>query len=169
MELDPRLLLPHLAIASQEDLFAHVARLLRDLGFVGATYHEALLAREAVFPTGLAVPAGGVALPHTDASHVRRDALAVVTLIRPILFAPMGGDAADEPVAVTTVLFLVVSDPSRQVDSLSRTVHAIQSDDFLLRLQAAETPAGLHAVLTNQLGLSRPTAPSPDTHTHPKE
>ncbi|MDR1078732.1 MAG: PTS sugar transporter subunit IIA [Propionibacteriaceae bacterium] len=152
MELDPRLLLPRATVADRDDLFAHVAGLLHGLGCVQDTYHEALRAREAVFPTGLAVPAGGVALPHTDASQVRRDRLAVVTLTEPIPFAPMGGDADDEPVAVTTVLFLVLSDPSRQVDALSRIVRAIQTDDFVPSLHRAETAAELHTILSGRLG-----------------
>jgi len=151
MELNQRLLFPHLTVTDHKELFNLVAGPLQELGFVKDSWLDALQTRETTFPTGVAVAGGGVALPHTDASHVAKDALAVATLTASIPFAPMGGGDGDEPVQVTTVLFLVVSDPSRHMQTLSRTVKAIQTPAFLQDLHAAQTPEELHDVVSTHL------------------
>jgi PTS system galactitol-specific IIA component len=151
MDLAKRLLFPQLTVTDHHELFALAAAPLFELGYVKDSWLDALVIREKTFPTGVAVTGGGVALPHTDASHVNSDALAVATLTTPVPFAPMGGGDGDEAVSVTTVLFLVVSDPTRHMQSLSRTVKAIQTPAFLQELHSAQTPEHLQEVVSTHL------------------
>jgi len=100
-------------------------------------YIEALGAREAQFPTGLPI-SGGVAIPHTDASHVRTDRICVATLGHPVEFHEMGGDE-DSIVEVSTVFLLALSDPSRHLKILQKIVTSIQNEQFLESIRAAAT------------------------------
>lgn len=151
MDLDQRLLFPRLTVTDHHELFTLAAAPLLELGYVKDSWLDALMTREKTFPTGVAVTGGGVALPHTDASHVTKDALAVATLTAPVPFAPMGGGDGDEPVSVTTVLFLVVSDPTRHMQTLSQTVKAIQTPAFLQKLHSAQTSEQVQEVVSAHL------------------
>ena len=108
-----------------------------------------LALREKDYPTGVQVSGGGVALPHTDAKHATQNTLAVVTLNNPIIFQPMGGDG--DEVEATTIVFLVFSDPKQHLKSLSKMVKAIQSEEFLTALHAAENVEDMQVVLDERL------------------
>lgn len=152
MELNAGLMFPRISAKNHTDLFKTVGEALVDAGHVKDTYLEALIEREANYPTGVLVAGGGVALPHTDASHATSDTIAVATLTEPVPFAPMGGDS-DEPVEVTTVIFLVLSEGKKHLQALSQTVKAIQDASFLQELHAITTPEGLVEAFSHKLGL----------------
>lgn len=135
--------------ADRDELFRRVGEDLLAGGYVKDSWTEALSAREAAYPTGLPVP-GGVAIPHTDASHVLKDALVVVTLDKPIEFGEMGAPAGST-LTVETVFVLVVADPSGHVKFLSKTIRAIQDRAFIENLAAAETAEAIQSAVTAKL------------------
>jgi galactitol PTS system EIIA component len=151
MKLDAQLMFPGIAPANRDDLFATVGAALLDRGFVKDTYLDALTQREASHPTGLLVAGGGVAIPHTDANHAAGDTIAVATLTSPVTFAPMGG-VTDEPIEVSTVIFLVLTEGPRHLTALSKVVKAIQDPVFLGELHTASTAAELAELFGQKLG-----------------
>lgn len=151
MELTPRLIYRHVAFANRDALLDHIAADLHEFGYVKASYARAIKEREVAFPTGLPVP-GGVAIPHTDASHVLKDGLVVATLAEPLLFGEMGG-AVDDTVPVSLVIGLVLSDGEKHLQFLSSTIQAIQDPEFVAAVTAATSDDEIRAAVTTKLGL----------------
>jgi 5'-methylthioadenosine phosphorylase len=118
---------------------AEIERIARDGGdMVGMTgMPEAVLAREAEFPTGLPTEPIGVAIPHADVEHVVTTTVALATLARPVVFHQMGGEDHDT-VAVSIIVMLAVAEPKAQVAYLSRVIGAIQDADLCRALVAAD-------------------------------
>lgn len=59
---------------------------LTQQGYVTEGFTDAIIAREAVFPTGLQFEDYGVAIPHTDSDYVRETKIAIMTLKEPVPF-----------------------------------------------------------------------------------
>lgn len=134
--IEPDYVLLRLDVADRDGVFAALAGALEAGGRVRPSYRQALIDREAVFPTGLPVGCG-VAIPHTDAEHVITDTIAVATLARPVEFSEMGG--GDEPVAVRVVFMLALGPTGEHVKVLKRVVKAIQRDAFLDAVAASDS------------------------------
>jgi len=126
------------AVTSAEELLQLLAARARDAGYVSAGFAEALLARERDHPTGLPLPTPA-AIPHADAVHVERPALAVALLDPPVTFGEMGsrGRTVDCHLAV----MLLVDSPQDQVPVLGRVLAALRRPDWPELLSRA-TDAG---------------------------
>ena len=61
----------------RDEAMMKLASLLKNGGFVKESFEKAVLDREKIFPTGLPTKPIGVAIPHTDAEHVNKGAMAV--------------------------------------------------------------------------------------------
>lgn len=125
-----------LSMNSRDELFGHIGADLLARGYVRESYAQALKDREIAYPTGLQV-SGGVAIPHTDASHVLKDALVVTTFDQPIEFGEMGGGPEDT-VAASLAFFLVLADGKRHVKFLSTLIKAIQDTEFTSAISTIE-------------------------------
>ncbi|MDC7289083.1 PTS sugar transporter subunit IIA [Blautia schinkii] len=117
---------------SYEDVMEQIGGLLIREGYTKASYTEALIAREKEFPTGLDVDGVGVAIPHTDVSHVNKAGIAIGILRNPVTFIQMGTD--DETVEVRLVFMLAVVNPNEHIDQLQRIIAIIQDKDVLNKL-----------------------------------
>ena len=117
-------------------------------GYAEPSFTDALLAREQQYPTGLPLPLP-TAIPHADAVHVRRRALAALVPTQPLQFGEMGGSG--RTVEVRLVLMLLVDDPAQQVPLLGRVLKVLQRPDLEQRLlddlSEPETLAGRFAGL----------------------
>ena len=91
-----------------------------------------MLTRVKVFPTGLDIDGLGVAIPHTDVSHVNKAGIAIGVLKKPVTFIQMGSD--DEEIGVKLVFMLAVTDPNAHIDELQRIIEIIQDKDVLEKL-----------------------------------
>ncbi len=133
--LDPDFVYLDLDVPDSATLFERIGGDLRAAGLVSEDYVEALNAREKEFPTGLPLP-GGVAIPHTDVSHVHSDKVAVATLKHPVEFHEMGGED-DSIISVTTVFLLALSNPTDHLTILQRIIKSIQDKEFLESIRNA--------------------------------
>lgn len=100
-------------------------------GYAEPSFVAAVLDREDRYPTGLPLPLP-TAIPHADAVHVRRRALAALVPRQPLAFAEMGGSG--RTVEARLVLMLLVDDPTRQVPLLGRLLKVLQAPDLEERL-----------------------------------
>ncbi|QCR36813.1 PTS galactitol transporter subunit IIA [Nissabacter sp. SGAir0207] len=114
--------------ADAETALRHIGQQMLAQGVVKASYPEALLAREAEFPTGIALERHAVAIPHCSAEHACRPAL---YLIRPT--APVPFQQADDAclVAVSLIIALIVTDPQQQLVLLRTLFSQLQEPGFL--------------------------------------
>lgn len=107
-KLKEELIIPGLEAKSSDDVFEVLGGKLVKQGYCKETYVQALKDREAEFPTGINMGARGVAIPHTDVSHVKQKGMAIATLKDPVSFMEMGTD--DEYVDAQVVFMLAVDE-----------------------------------------------------------
>lgn len=131
-ELKDSLIFTGLDAASYEDVMRQVGRAFIREGYVKESYIDALIAREQEFPTGLDVDGVGVAIPHTDVSHVKMAGTGIAVLKEPVTFVQMGTD--DETVDVRLVFMLAVVNPNEHIDQLQRILAVIQDTKVLKQL-----------------------------------
>lgn len=146
-EFVPSLCLVRPAVASATELLEALAAVALDAGYVRPSFAEALLQRERDHPTGLPT-ATPVAIPHVDAAHVLRPALAAATLDAPVTFREMG--SADRTVEVALVVVLLVTDPGAQVATLGRLIAMFQQPDLGAAVDALTTPEDLARTLSDR-------------------
>ncbi len=122
---------------SREDVIRQLGTLLEKNGYVKDTFTEAVLQREVVFPTGLQTSVMGFAIPHTDTEHVKRSAVAIAALSRPVAFQAMGNP--DQSVPVDVVMMLAVRDPKMVVHVLRRVLSILEDEEALHAFRKAES------------------------------
>ncbi len=135
---------------SAESAIRAVAARLLQLGYVRETFADAVLEREASFPTGLPTGDVPVAIPHADAAHCLLPAVAVAVLQRPVGFREMGNP--DRLLEVRILFVLSVPDPSRQASYLQRLVDAFQRPGFLRALAGTADADAAYALCAEVLG-----------------
>ena len=104
--LNKELILPQIDAKDSADIFEQAGGKLVSLGYCKDSYVEALKLREKDFPTGVDMGGVGVAIPHTDVSHVLKKGIVIATTKKPVTFVQMGTD--DETVNVRVVFMLAV-------------------------------------------------------------
>jgi PTS system galactitol-specific IIA component len=121
------------------------AERLESGGYVTEGYGAAVIAREREFPTGLQTVGAGVALPHADPRHVRRAAIAVLILRKPVRFAVMGDPT--EQVDVSVVFLLALPDAPSQLRALRLLAELVSDSRRLARIAGAHTAQDIMAAL----------------------
>ncbi len=134
-ELKESLIVIGMEAASSQDVFAQLGGALTKEGYTKASYVAALAAREKDYPTGLDINGIGVAIPHTDVSHVNKAAIAIAVLKEPVKFIQMATD--DEEVKVKLVFMLSVVDPDAHLEELKQILAVIQDTAVLEKLTEA--------------------------------
>lgn len=136
-ELKESLIFTKLSAVNYQEVMEKIGGALIQEGYGKESYVKALIDREAEFPTGLDVDGIGVAIPHTDVSHVKRQGVAIAVLKQPVTFLQMGTD--DEEVEVEIVFMLAVVNPSEHMERLQRILAMIQDTKVLQKLKKAKT------------------------------
>ena len=134
-ELKESLIFTNLEAKTYEDVMRAVGQKVTAEGFAKESYVDALIDREKDFPTGLDIDGFGVAIPHTDVSHVNKAATAIAILKNPVTFVQMGTD--DDYVDAKVVFVLAVDDPKGHLEQLQRIISIIQDKDVLEKLTQA--------------------------------
>lgn len=131
-ELKESLIFTNLEAKTYEDVMRAVGQKVTAEGFAKESYVDALINREKDFPTGLDIDGFGVAIPHTDVSHVNKAATAIAILKNPVTFVQMGTD--DDYVDAKVVFVLAVDDPKGHLEQLQRIISIIQDKNVLEKL-----------------------------------
>ena len=134
-ELRESLIFTNLEAKTYEDVMRAVGQKVTAEGFAKESYVDALISREKDFPTGLDIDGFGVAIPHTDVSHVNKAATAIAILKNPVTFVQMGTD--DDYVDAKVVFVLAVDDPKGHLEQLQRIISIIQDKNVLEKLTQA--------------------------------
>ncbi|MBE9604303.1 PTS sugar transporter subunit IIA [Acetobacteraceae bacterium H6797] len=128
--------------ADADEVIGILAARLQALGAVLPSYGPAVQERERLMPTGLPLGEINVAVPHTDAHHVLRPAVALAVLRQPVAFGSM--DDPDERLPVRIVLALALNDKHAQIEMLQTVAGMIQTPALLRSLlDAPDIPAAL--------------------------
>jgi PTS system galactitol-specific IIA component len=137
LAIDEKIILVEEPVKDKEEIIRKLGGLLESNGFVKESYTQAVYDRELVYPTGLKARVTGVAVPHTDTTHVIKPAVAIATLKAPVIFNGMG--APETEVSVDIVLMLAINDPKQVVNVLRKVIFVIEDDEALKKLQSAKT------------------------------
>ena len=105
-------------------------------GLCKESYITALINRESEFPTGIDVDGFGIAIPHTDVSHVNEAGIGIAILKEPVRFIQMGTD--DEEVDTKVVVMLAVDDPQKHLSTLQSILGILQDKNVLFQLSNAK-------------------------------
>ena len=149
--IDPEYVFTELDAETRQDVFEELGGALLADGRVKDDYIAALAEREEGCPTGLPVP-GGVAIPHTDASHVNQDTIVIATLAKPVAFREMGGDA-DDRVEVSTVFMRALASAGEHLEVLQKIVKSIQRPEFLETIRSTTDPQVIADTASEAFGL----------------
>lgn len=111
---------------------------------VKPSYVEAVVAREKVFPTGLAADGHNIAIPHTDPEHVLRPGMGVVVTKEPIEVSMMGSPN----IKLQSKIFfpLAMEHPKKQLDLLRQLMNVFKTKEDLDTISSATTPEEVLAV-----------------------
>lgn len=123
-----------IAFCDAPDALKHIGQEMLRAGVVNLSYPDALLRREAEYPTGIMLENHAVAIPHCEAEHALKPAL---YLIRPDLPVPFAQADGDEWVAAQLIIALIVIHPSEQLVLLKNLFGQLQDPIFIERLLAA--------------------------------
>jgi len=129
---DPTLVRLQVEASDKQEAVSALAEALLTAGKVRESFLEAVLEREAGYPTGLPTPGAAIAIPHTDVQHCIEPAVAVGTLRDAVEFEEMGSPGS--PLEVRIVFLLSITNPEDHVEWLSRLASAFQSPQLALRL-----------------------------------
>lgn len=116
--------------SSQEDLLKKFSNVLYRNGYVKESYAQAIINREAQYPTGLNTPGIKLAMPHTFPQHVLKPAILVATLKRAIPFKEMGNSSNN--IDAKLIFMLAVTDPKGHLAVLSKLMSIFSDKDKLL-------------------------------------
>ncbi len=137
-DISENLILVNAKATFKEEILNNLSKLLYKYGYVKESFNQALLEREGSYPTGLQASVAGVAIPHTDAKHVIKPALAIATLNTPVLFKAMDDPAKEIPVEL--VIVMAIKEPELQLQALQRIMKIIQNANSLRKIQQAQLP-----------------------------
>ena len=143
-KLKEELIIPGLEAKSSDDIFEALGGKLVKQGYCKESYVQALKDREAEFPTGINTGEKGVAIPHTDVSHVNKKGIAIATLKQPVEFVEMGTD--DEYVNAQVVFMLAV-DEKGHLELLQAILAVLQDQEVLKKLIEATSTIAANAIV----------------------
>ncbi|HLS52790.1 MAG TPA: PTS sugar transporter subunit IIA [Tissierellaceae bacterium] len=119
----------------REEVLVKMGNNLEEQGFVHDSYTEAIIKREKEFPTAIPTASMGIAIPHTDAEHVKKAGISIATLKEPVTFKNMG---TGEDMDVEIIFMLAVKDPNEQLNMLQRLMTIFQDESVLEKIKDAE-------------------------------
>ncbi|SHI14034.1 PTS sugar transporter subunit IIA [Sporanaerobacter acetigenes] len=126
-----------------------IAKELYRREYVKESYINAILDREKVFPTGLPTEKVGIAIPHTDAIHVNKSAMAIGVLKNPVIFQMMG--MPEENVNVNIIFMMALNEPKGQIEMLQKLMSIFQNKSLLLKMRQAKTKEEIMKVFSNTI------------------
>ena len=134
-KLKKELIIPGLEAKNSDEIFEALGGELVKQGYCKESYVQALKDREAEFPTGINMGEKGVAIPHTDVSHVNKKGITIATLKEPVSFIEMGTD--DEYVKAQ-VIFMLAVDEKGHLELLQAILGILQDQETLTKLTEAK-------------------------------
>ncbi len=134
--INEELIIVNAKVASQKEIFEMLFKKLLNNGYVRESFLVGIMSREKAFPTGLLLGSNNIAIPHTDAKHVIKPAIALATLEKPVIFKNMANPVEDLPVNI--VFMLALNSPHAQVNMLQQLVSLFQNNILLQKILEAK-------------------------------
>ena len=123
--------------SSQVELFKEIADDLCRKGYVKGNYQQEILAREKLFPTGLALEGYNVGIPHCDFNAIEREFVGVVILKKPIEMYQM--DVPTNKLSVRYVFFLGFKNSDTHLRTLKQIMKIIKNKSLIESISKSES------------------------------
>lgn len=141
MLFSPELVFFDWECATPDEVFAQLEDELAPRGYIAPGWLDAVRTREDAYPTGLAMPAANIAIPHTDPGFVAKPYIAVVKSAAPVTFNAMAGMGA--PVPAQIIINLGIAEPGGQVEALQALMNIFMDADAAADVLGQTTPQGM--------------------------
>jgi PTS system galactitol-specific IIA component len=141
-------MLPGAEFKTPQEAISALGALAEKENFVNSTFLPAVLTREAAYPTGLAMPAISLAIPHISDGCLQ-PFVSIATLKEPVVFKSM--DLSGDDVAARIVFLFGIIEPKNQLAVLRQFAKSFADEDAVMKLLAAQTPKGLLEALSSVL------------------
>lgn len=132
---------------SAEQLLTIMGEIVQNMGYAEPTFTEHVIRREQVYPTGLSTMYMNMAVPHTDACHVIKQAIVVAKLKKPIPFHAMGMD--EETIMVDYVFMLLLKNDGAQVPLLQKLMNMCADENVTDSLKKAASSEEILSTIQN--------------------
>ena len=147
--LRPECMIHNLNAETKEEALTIMADRLYELGYVKETFKDAVLTREAQYPSGLPMEQDKIAIPHTDAEHVNASVICFAQLTSPVAFSVMGDPAQTIPVQMISMFALK---EKKEIGHLLEILITTYQDAMLLRnLKESPDAQRLYALLKEHI------------------
>lgn len=147
-QLKENLIFPELEVKNSSEIMEEMGAAFIREGLCKESYINALINRESEFPTGIDVDGFGIAIPHTDVSHVNESGIGIATLRKPVKFIQMGTD--DEEVETRVVVMLAVDNPQKHLSTLQSILEVLQDKNVLYQLSNAKEKKEVIEIIKNK-------------------
>ncbi|OTQ73304.1 MULTISPECIES: PTS galactitol transporter subunit IIA [unclassified Gilliamella] len=144
------LLEDNIKFKDERDALTYISEQLQQKNIVKKSHLKALIEREALFPTGIALDGYAVAIPHCEAEHAISPAIYIIRPQSPVVFNRADEDSTVE---VSLIISLVVTSPEDQLNLLKALFSNLQNKEFyhfLISAEANEVAEHFKKVIINQ-------------------
>lgn len=141
----PECVFENLIATSRDEALTTMARYLVDGGYCHESFVDAILERERIHPSGLPMPGHKIAIPHTDADHVKRSVILFARLKNSVPFRSMGDPHERLPVQMISMFAL--QEKKLTGDMLETLITVYQRHEILDAILNACDGEEIYAVL----------------------
>lgn len=144
-ELNDKLIFFHLKVSDNKEVLQIMGDAMIQEGYAEEGFIEALLERERDYPTGLDADGIGVAIPHKDSEHVKKEGISIAVLNPPVEFEAMG--EVDCQISVRIVIMFTVAGENKQIDRLLQILNVIKDEEILRELLKAKSKDEIRTII----------------------
>lgn len=134
---------------TNKEALSSIANHLYEKGYVKEGYKEAILAREADFPTGLFTGEINIAIPHADVNFVNEASIAVGILKKPVKFRAM--DEPDNEIEVSLIIMLALKEAHGHIQMLQKVVSLIKNQDSIKKIISCNDLKTIYEIISEYL------------------
>ncbi len=142
---DPALVFWDIPGESAEDCLRFLGTELIKAGKAKEDYIDALLEREANYPTGLMTPSITIAIPHANPENALVNTFAVAKPAHPVVFHHMADE--EQEVEAELILMMCIADPQDQAPMLSHIMEMFSDSTLEKDFRACGSAEELHEML----------------------
>lgn len=139
------LILYDVSFPNREEALNAMAQTLVDQGYCESGYVSAILERERNHPSALPMPGHKIAIPHTDATYVKKSALLFARLKTPVTFYSMGDP--DETLHVSMISMFALKEKKLIGDLLETLIMVYQDESVLNAIYTATDAQSIYDIL----------------------
>ena len=139
------LILSNVSYEDRDSALEAMASILVEKGYCEKPFVQAILDREKAHPSALPMPGHKIAIPHTDATYVKKSALLFARLKEPVEFRSMGDP--NERLSVSMISMFALKEKKLIGDLLETLITVYQDESVLNAMYEAKEPGEIYRIL----------------------